>query len=61
VKSIAIRKIADGFKPFTSVQASYLNTDTRKNKSSQKQESRLWSAVYSKAHSKLRAFNDYQN
>jgi len=44
-----IKKFADGFKPITIVEASYLNTGMCKFESLQKDESRTQSADSSKA------------
>jgi len=47
-----LKKYADGFKPFTYVEASYLNTDMCKFESSQNEESRTFLTDSSKAYSR---------
>jgi len=52
-----LKKFADGFKPVAFVETSYLNIDTCKFESSQKNESRTQSANASKVYRKPRAFS----
>jgi len=56
---ILLNKFADGFKPVTFVESSYLDIDMCKFESSQKDESKAQSADSSKAFSKPRALNFY--
>jgi len=57
MKSISYYKFTDGYKLFTCLETSYLNTDMSKFESSQQDESRAQSADSSKAYSRPRAFN----